>query len=491
MKYSLVAGLLALSSLSACVDLEELNVNPNNATQTTPGLLLTDIAYDAFSETSTTPAYASKMLVQTDGESDAQVYKWTRGGFDYYNNLRNVVKMMEVADAQQSDAYKAIALFFKAHYFYKLTLTFGDIPYSEALSAESQSLFMPKYDSQESVFEGVLNDLAEANRLLTNNNTVISGDIIYGGNVQKWRRLVNAYRLRVLITLSGKQTAGSVNVKSTFASIVANEPLFEGDADNGQVVFLDQQNNRYPHFNSSGFGSGMYMDSTYIQALKVRKDPRLFAIATMTPQAESAGLEVNDFSAYDGGDPAVAYNLVNDKAAAGQVSKPNQRYYKNATNEPMVLMGYPEQQLILAEAVVRGWIMGDEKNFYESAVRSSFRFFETYAKGYSAYMNAGAADAYLQNELVAYNVSLPVADRLKRIVMQKYLPSFLQGMWNPFFEHLRTGYPDFRRSGGTSIPYRWMYPQAEYNNNTDNVKSALQSQFDGSDKISDKTWWLK
>ena len=61
MKYSLVAGLLALASLSACVDLEELNVNPNNATQTTPGLLLTDIAYDAFSETSTTPAYASKM----------------------------------------------------------------------------------------------------------------------------------------------------------------------------------------------------------------------------------------------------------------------------------------------------------------------------------------------------------------------------------------------------------------------------------------------
>ena len=211
----------------------------------------------------------------------------------------------------------------------------------------------------------------------------------------------------------------------------------------------------------------------------------------MTPQAESAGLEVNDFSAYDGGDPAVAYNLVNDKAAAGRVSKPNQRYYKNATNEPMVLMGYPEQQLILAEAVVRGWITGDEKNLYESAVRSSFRFFETYAKGYSAYMNAGAADAYLQNELVAYNVGLPVADRLKRIVMQKYLPSFLQGMWNPFFEHLRTGYPDFRRSVGTSIPYRWMYPQAEYNNNTDNVKSALQSQFDGSDKISDKTWWLK
>ena len=34
----------------------------------------------------------------------------------------------------------------------------------------------------------------------------------------------------------------------------------------------------------------------------------------------------------------------------------------------MVLLGYVEQQLILAEAVVRGWIQGDDKIYYESAV---------------------------------------------------------------------------------------------------------------------------
>lgn len=487
----IVIGLLALSACFSCVDMEELNVNPNNATQTNPGLLLTSIAYSAFSESSTTPAYAAKMLVQTDGESDTQFYKWSRGDFGYYNNLRNVVKMLEVAEAQENDAYKALALFFKAHYFYKLTLTFGDVPYSEALAAETSGLFTPVYDSQETVLEGVLTDLAEANRLLTGNNTVITGDIIYGGNVQKWRKLVNAYRLKVLMSLSGKQTVGGLNVKSTFASIVASEPLLSSEADNGQVIFLDQQDNRYPHFNSSGFGSGMYMDSTYIQALKLRRDPRLFAIATQTPVAESAGLAVDDFSGYDGGDPSVAYNLVNDKAAVGKVSKPNQRYYKNATNEPMVLLGYPEQQLILAEGVVRGWISGDDKALYESAVQSSFLFYETYAKAYSAYLSAAAADTYLQNSLVVYTSSLSVADRIERIVMQKYLPSFLQGMWNPFFEHLRTGYPVFRRPAGVSVPFRWMYPQSEYNNNADNVKAALQSQFGGSDKISEKTWWLK
>ena len=33
--------------------------------------------------------------------------------------------------------------------------------------------------------------------------------------------------------------------------------------------------------------------------------------------------------------------------------------------------------------------------------------------------------------------------KIKRVVMQKYLSSFLQGGWTPYFEHLRTGYPSF------------------------------------------------
>ena len=177
--------------------------------------------------------------------------------------------------------------------------------------------------------------------------------------------------------------------------------------------------------------------------MATRQDPRLFAVATQTPNAEKAGKAINDFSSYDGGDPAVPYSLVNDKAVAGNCSKPAPRYYQTPTNEPMVLLGYVEQQLILAEAVVRGWIQGDDKIYYESAVK-------------------------------------------------EYLPTFLQGsVWLPYYEALRTGYPDFRRAAGVSLPYRWMYPQDEYNNNATHVEAALNEQFGGSDKTSDKPWWLQ
>ena len=93
-----MASLLAVSfAMSACIDLEEMNVDPNNATTTNPSLLLTGVAYSAFNQTSSDACHAAKMLILTSGESKYQVYKWTRGDFDYYSNLRDVTKMSEEA----------------------------------------------------------------------------------------------------------------------------------------------------------------------------------------------------------------------------------------------------------------------------------------------------------------------------------------------------------------------------------------------------------
>lgn len=476
----------------SCIDLEEMNENPNGATKTNPELLLTNIAYTAFNYTSMSPTYALKMLIQTDGESSEQFYKWNRYNFNDYDKLRDVVKMQEEAERQNKPVYNGLALFFRAHYFYRLTLHFGDIPYSEAGKGESGKLYAPVYDSQESVFAGILKDLEQANTLLKDESTPIAGDIIYKGSHKKWRQLINAYRLRVLMSLSGKKSVGDINIASSFASIVANEPLMGSGNDDGQLVFLNQQDNRYPHFNSSSFGAGRYMDSTYIATLTLRKDPRLFAIATQKPSAASAGRPVDDFGAYDGGDPAVPYSIVNQKVIEGNVSKPHTRYYTNPTNEPMILLGYTEQQLILAEAVVRGWISGDDKAYYESAVKASFHFYETYAETYSAYLGQKAAEDYLQQELVDYKPELSSDKKIERIIIQKYIPSFLQGRgWLPYFEQLRTGYPPFRRPSGTELPFRWMYPQDEYNNNVQNLKAALDAQYGGADRIHDKPWWLK
>ena len=67
--------------------------------------------------------------------------------------------MKEEATKANETAYEALALFFEAHYYYMLTMMFGDVPCSEALQGETSQLYQPKYDAQEVVLATVLSKL--------------------------------------------------------------------------------------------------------------------------------------------------------------------------------------------------------------------------------------------------------------------------------------------------------------------------------------------
>ena len=491
MKQLSISILIILFTLFSCEDFEEIKENPNNVSETHPQLLLTKIEWDAFQVKGASPLFASRMLVQTDGEQSEQFYTWNRASFSDYNNLRNITKMMEEGQRIESPSYEALAKFFRAVYFYNLTLTFGDIPYSEALKGESEELYTPGYDSQKNVFTGILNELEEANNLITDD--IIEGDIIFDGDAEKWKKLINSFRLKILISLSNQESDADLNIASKFANIVSNEPIMESLDDNGQLVFLDQDGNRYTEFNSSSYSSSRYMDSTFIQKLIDRKDPRLFIYSDRTGIAKEAGLAINDFNAYEGGNPIAPYSEVNAKAAKKLVSTINLRYVSDPTNEPHVVLGYPELQFILAEARVRGWInTSDAKTYYENGVKASFRFFNTYAENYAPYVDANAANTYLQEDLINFDNASTNEEKIERIVTQKYLQSFLQGGWTSYFEHLRTGYPSFLILGDATPPTRWMYPNDEYQYNGQNVSDAIKNQFgEGNDDTREIPWWIK
>ncbi len=481
--------LLASIAMISCMDLEEMNIDPNRPVETHPKLLLTSIMWNTFRENPLSALYASRYLVASDGENREQVYKWTRGNFDYYNNLKDVVKMQEEAEKINAQSYLALAKYFRAHYFYKLTLNFGDIPYSEALKGESEKIFSPKYDSQETVLKGILKELKEADEILSTQQDFIEGDIVYDGNPQQWRKAINGFRLKVLMSLSKK--AGQHNeFRDEFTTIANNLPLMQSIADNAQLVYIDKQGNRYPQFNNSSFGSGMYMDSTFIAVLATREDPRLLTFCTQTRNAQDAGLAIDDYSSYDGGDPAAPYATVNLKAVAGNISKPHDRFYSNPVNEPQIIVGYSEQELILAEAILRGWIQGDATVHYNNAIAGSFKFYRDNVKEYDQYLNESAVEKYIHSDLIRLEGS--TEQQIEKIITQRYIQSYFQGAWTPYFEHLRTSYPKFRNPAGTTAPFRWMYPQAEYNNNRNNVEQAIKTQFaNGEDEIRELVWWLK
>ena len=135
--------------------------------------------------------------------------------------------MLESAKGStMEDSYKGIAHFAKAFQFYNMTMWMGDIPYSEAGKGEG-GLYRPKYDTQEEVFIAILNELRAADSSFAIGIKFDGDPTPYAGDPKKWRKAANAFTLRVLMSLSKKESVESLDVKNRFAEIVAAGNLLQ------------------------------------------------------------------------------------------------------------------------------------------------------------------------------------------------------------------------------------------------------------------------
>lgn len=481
------AGLFAL--ISCETNLDTINENPNDKASVDPKFLLTYVSKSAF-QVSGDNMYASRMMIGTDGENIYQYMKWNDASFDAYSSgLLNTVKMIQEAQKINNKNYQAIGKFYRAYYFFDLSMKFGSIPYSDAVKGES-GITQPKYDSQESVMSGILTELKEANDLI-NTSDKIEGDIIYNGDAVKWKKLINSFRLKILMNLSKKANVGNYNIATEFASIAGSQPLMTSITDNGELKFADAADSRYTMFNNSGYGSSLYMADYFINLFKARQDPRLFTFAAQTTAAKEAGKPITDFTGYNGGNPTSPYSDNAALVAAKNISKVNDRFYKDATNEPSSVLSYSELEFILAEATARGWISGSAKTHYDNAVKASFNFYQTYVKNANLYFNGFNVTTYLTTPLVVYDNAAPLQTQLEKIMTQKYMTMFHQAQWTSYYDYLRTGYPNYPLQTGVTAPFRFRYPQTEYNYNSVNLKTALITQYGGNDNINSKPWWLQ
>jgi len=484
-----IFGILFFTLISCETSLDTINENPNDQASIDPKFLLTYVSKESF-RVDGDNMYASRMMIATDGENPYQYMKWNDASFEVYTkSLLNVTKMMQEAEKINNKNYQAIGKFYRAYHFYNLTLKFGSIPYSEAVKGET-FITQPKYDSQEAVMSGILTELKEANDLI-NTSDVISGDIIYNGDATKWKKLINSFRLKILISLSKKNTVGSFNIAKEFASITGSQPIMTSITDNGELKFVDVADSRYTMFNSSGYGSSLYMANYFINLFKDRKDPRLFTFAEPTTAAKEAGLAITNFTGYNGGNPTSPYSDNATLITAKKISKVNERFYKDATNEPSSILSYSELEFILAEATARGWISGSAKTHYDNGIKASFQFYQTYVKHSNVYFAGFDVNNYLTTPLIAYNNSEALPLQLEKIITQKYMTMFHQSQWTSYQDYLRTGYPNLPLQAGVSAPFRFRYPQTEYNYNNTNLQSALTAQYNGQDNINGKPWWLQ
>lgn len=484
----------------------QLNVNPDQPASAPPFLLLSNVAVSSFSMINTpTPGGASLRCHQTGNAQQPfieQYWNWLQGDYSTYTILLQAHQMRLEAAASKQPYYDAIGRFFEAYNYYKTTMQFGDIPYSQAEQAAS-AVYNPVYDTQKSIFQGILSQLDSANTELipySDGKTPLLGDVIYGSSVNQvlnWRKLINSFSLRVLLTLSGKTADPDLQVIQKFQNIYNNPatyPLFQSNTDNGALTYYNQNGDNYLLYKST-IATRVYPDSAFCTFLTTNKDPRVFAFFSPTANAIAAGKSATDFTAYAGINASIPNTIsANIFTQSGTSSGLNVRYTANPAPEPHVAIGYPELEFNLAEAAYRGWITANPETFYKNGIQASMAFYEPYeALLPGTYQTATYFPVYYANPAITYNQ--PTG--LRQIIYQKYIAFFYNSFEEPYFNLRRTGLPVLTLAGGGMLnngvlPLRFMYPITEMQTNGAALNTAIQRQFPtAGDNINGVMWLLQ
>lgn len=505
--------LAAVALLQSCdKDFAKLEQNQNRPSKVPPGLILNGVLNDLYLAPWSLEHRQNQFWCSNYNYYGTNEY-WSNATLNY-QTLKNVMKMEEEAKRAGGgvvNPYTALGKFFRAFFYVRMSQKVGDIPLSQALQGLEN--IRPAYDNQKEIYLSVLNWLEEANTdlgvLIAANDNTLSGDFMLGNDLRKWRKVINSFKIRVLLSLSKKESDPDLNVKAKFAAILADPakyPVMTGLSDNLNYVY-NGTTNLYPtNPGNKGFDKNRYnMAATYISLLTTLQDPRVFVVANPSKKKLAEAVPANSFAAYVGASSGESLDNMSTNAQLGIYSYANQkRYYGSFTGpEPAVQISFWEQSFNIAEGIHRGWAPGNPETYYNLGITSSMSFYGI-SEGTVIQITESDNDAvvgsytaslttYMNQPSVKYaGVS---ATGLTQILQQKYLAFFQNSGQEAYFNFRRTGQPVFLFGPGTGnggvIPKRWFYPLAEKTNNEANYNNALTAQFGSTVESLNSDLWIE
>ncbi|UII20183.1 SusD/RagB family nutrient-binding outer membrane lipoprotein [Fulvivirga ligni] len=481
MKIFKKVSLLLLSLLivsTACEDnYLDVNDDPNNPATATVELVLpagmSSVAFTLGGQWQVLGSIWAQQWTQSTGANqyaNVDNYNIDESSYNrqyvemYAGALNDFEFVSKQAAANEDWNYFLIAEVMKAYTYQVLADFYDKIPYSEALLGTENTT--PKFDNGQDIYDNLIVKLDAAlakDRSLSNVRTVGNEDVVFQGDMDNWVRFANTLKLKIYMRQSeARANVAQAGIQALFAS---GAQFLEADAE--MAEFIDVQNYRNPFFatqiSTDGNGRG-YVDiaasNTLLQYLQDNADPRLDAIydspAAGGPQV---GLDQGDYT-----NPGFA--------TAKNLSQP-----AVTATTPVVFMSAAESKFLQAEAVVRYGVSGDAQELYEEGVEASFAKLGV----------SNASDYYGAGDV--YEFPATQGDQIKFIITQKWVAfANFQGV-EAYFEHLRTGYPDFfvatpNNVTGDIFPKRLPYPSTEQDNNGDNLTAA-----GGQRQVIERVWW--
>jgi Starch-binding associating with outer membrane len=517
-KNTLSAALVLLAFLTfSCKNLAEININPNGVdpSTTSPNFLMPTVI-TATGSAVIGLGYGDLAGVmqhtQKDGWSGGHNhYDWSDQSWaGYYGTLRNTEEMLKKSKASKLDFQTGVAMIFKAYNFGMIADLWGDAPFSQALKGEQGAeFFKPAFDSQKDIYMGVIAMLDSANMLLSKNLSDYKEinsdqDVLYGGDVAKWRKLSNSLALRYLLRISSKEPAAAQAGIEKITGQPNNYPLILDAADDASYSFIGlSTGDSWPtatQFSSdlSNF-TRIKMCATLLKKLENYSDPRIdvWAAKVKVPIVIDPGVADDYDQTIDGkrhisqkiaddyqtkfglpldlnqqwvGYPPAwstfefLYNL-NPSLAQGSANPHASQLndmYTNASG-PLLkvrLVSAAEVNFSLAEIALKSWNAGGTaESYYKKGIKASL----------TTWGVSGSYDNYIATDGVAFNGSLA------QVMEQKWIASWTAAQ-EAWFDYNRTGLPVLISGPATKrpvIPVRFTYGNNEVLYNPTNSNAAI------------------
>jgi hypothetical protein len=458
------------------------------------------------------------------------------GILNMINNLSNIVQLIDgKADKADWVNKQAIARILKAWAVSKLTDTYGDVPYSESSLPQELAVYQPKYDLQQSIYTDLFKELKEAAAQLdAGKESYGSADLIYNGDVAKWKKLANSLRLRLALRVRYVDAA----MATAQLSDLTEDGLMTSLAEDAYVLnntdFPDHLNPRYYRIiNYSTISESVQTHMVMIEIMRndsINLDPRIRIYADTVKAAWKGGNSPNGyyFPNYDyRGSPTLGMVAVEYKYPWGaQTVSEISDFWRVPVVAPAI-MRCSEVYFALAEAKLAGLLpagfSGTAEEYYQKGIDASIDWYKwfydlaapqipalmlnyvhnpDYAPGtpwtdadvqqYLEYKKIKDAEVSAFKATAMYTLSGTAEEQLEKIINQKivaFYPDEFQG-WS---EYRRTGYPkvpigpDEAALKGV-VPRREPWPTKEETINSKSFEEAL-SRYGGNDSRLTKFWW--
>jgi hypothetical protein len=477
----LILFIIIPALFASCKKYLDVNQTPNNPTNVPPSVLLpTTTVGIAFANTNDLDRVTSLLVQHIAGiasqAADYDVYKLegyfdNQWNFELYNGaINNLNKIIDVHGAT-SPAYSGIAKLELAYAVSMLTDLWGDVPYSQA--GRGLKFPTPRFDKQQDIYQGnaadsiqSLFDLVKEGMADLDKTSVLKpakDDVVYGGDLAKWKRMGNTLLLKFAMQISN---VNPTLAKSTIDAVITGNNYINSNSLDFEVPFATSVGNQNPlyTFNNTNRQTDQMLSQRLLNLSRSLNDTVRLGKFFTKP--------TGNFVAFDNGATATAPTLANR-------SKYN-AFVTGVTGEaPARLLTFAQVNFILAESALILGTAGDANTYYQAGIRANMQ---------KTGMTTTEIDTYFTTNPGVVTLAGTTEQKRNQIITQKYISWIGNGI-EAYNDYRRTGYPVLTLANNAAghnpnvIPTRLTYPLNELSRNPNTPNPITRTDV--------KVWWAK